>query len=40
MGYMMTVLLLWVYFASGATADNLLIPAALFAIAGAISFRD
>ncbi|WP_270433486.1 hypothetical protein [Anaerostipes hominis (ex Lee et al. 2021)] len=40
MGYLMTVILLWVYFDSGATADNLLISAALFAIAGAISSHD
>lgn len=40
MGYIMTVILLCAYFASGETAEKLLIPAALFAIAGAISFHN
>ena len=39
MGYIATGLLLYVWYISGGAADNLLIPEALFAIAGAISFH-
>lgn len=39
MGYIVSALLLYIWLASGGAADNLLIPAALFAIAGAISFH-
>ncbi|MDD3253090.1 MAG: hypothetical protein PHV18_11070 [Lachnospiraceae bacterium] len=39
MGYIAMGLLLCAWYVSGGAADNLLIPAALFAIAGAISFH-
>nr|DAD63853.1 MAG TPA: hypothetical protein [Caudoviricetes sp.] len=40
MGYVATIILVVGWYCSGGTVDSLLISAALFAIAGAISFHN